>query len=54
MKILSYSKGAPTEELMNDVIGKLADLGYVDDDGEGHQVSSEATCNFEIHVVKKK
>lgn len=55
-RILSYKAGDSTIKLINDVANYLMENKLADccDEETGFQETSEALCDFEIHVVKKR
>lgn len=55
VRIQHVSKSDETVEVMNNLAYYLLNTGLAkEEDGCGFQEASYATCDFEIHVIKKQ
>lgn len=56
MRVYSRSKGDGTIEDMNELAKFLLNNGFAELNSEqsGFQESSSATCDYEVHVVRKQ
>lgn len=56
VKVRTHKKGDWTAELANDIMQFLLDSGIVEvpDEETGFQETSEAMCDFEVHIIKKR
>jgi len=56
VRIDSYTKGDDTIEVMNNLVNYLLKRKMVKclTENSGVQECSEATCDFEVHVIRKR